>query len=180
MFRELAMRKMEEQEKKVRAMEEMLAQLPKVLARTVREQMGPQPSETEIKQLSWQLRQVEGMMERVVSYNPEHKIKITATVWIWIAMVLVTAVAVALAVNAIGNKRELVRNDTKYRMLQLDTANKPLQAYLIYVDSVYRNRDEIRDWVLKEQETMTENLERLNRAERLEKDAKNLRKKAGR
>ena len=36
MFRELAMRKMEEQENREKALEEMMARLPKALARTVR------------------------------------------------------------------------------------------------------------------------------------------------
>jgi hypothetical protein len=72
-----------------------------------------------------------------------------------------------------------IANDTKYRHLRLDTAHKSLQLYLDQLDSVYKAHPDFREKVLEREEEYRLNFERLRKAERLKKEAKNLEKAAG-
>lgn len=65
-------------------------------------------------------------------------------------------------------------NDTKYRQLRLDTAQKSLQIYLDQVDSLYIARPDMRKIVLEKEEEYQTNFERLQKAEQLKAEAKEL------
>jgi hypothetical protein len=72
-------------------------------------------------------------------------------------------------------------NDTKYRYLRLDTANQSLQLYLDQADEHYRLDPDLRKKVIEAEELNQRNLERLQKAERLKRKARELEKKvAGR
>ena len=80
-----------------------------------------------------------------------------------------------------GNKLDdYVANDTKYRYLRLDTAQKGLQLHLDHVDSLYNTQSDMRKTVLETQEEYLQNFERLSKAERLKAEAKDLEKEAQR
>lgn len=99
MFRELAMRKMEEQENRVKALEEMMARLPKALARSVREELGPQPDHRDINKLSYELLLMRDVMTKVLAHRPVLRHRLTVTFWAWIILVVVAAVAIGIAVR---------------------------------------------------------------------------------
>ncbi len=70
-------------------------------------------------------------------------------------------------------------NDTKYRMLRLDTVHYRLQFFLDRADSLYRVDPDLRKSVLETEEQRRINFERLQRAERLKEEAKKLEKEVG-
>jgi len=69
-----------------------------------------------------------------------------------------------------------IANDTKYRYLRLDTAQKGLQFYLYHIDSFYATYPDLRKKMLQTEEQHRINFERLQRAERLKAEAKDLEK----
>lgn len=69
-----------------------------------------------------------------------------------------------------------IANDTKYRYLRLDTAQKGLQFYLYHIDSLYATYPDLRKKMLQTEEQYRINFERLQRAERLKAEAKDLEK----
>ena len=71
-----------------------------------------------------------------------------------------------------------IANDTKYRWLRLDTANRGLQSYLDGVDSLYNVWPDMRKNVLEMEEKNQLNFERLQKAERLKGEARELENKA--
>lgn len=73
-----------------------------------------------------------------------------------------------------------IANDTKYRQLRLDTAQRSLQHYLEQVDSLYDVWPGMRKAILKAEEKKRESFERLQKAERLKKEAEELEMKAKR
>ncbi|SDX68546.1 hypothetical protein SAMN05444410_1263 [Hydrobacter penzbergensis] len=73
-----------------------------------------------------------------------------------------------------------IANDTKYRQMRLDTTHKSLQLYLDRLDSLYETYPNMREKVLETEEEHRLNFERLQKAERLRTEAKNLEKSAGR
>ena len=66
-------------------------------------------------------------------------------------------------------------NDTKYRLIRLDTAFTPLQRYLDKVDQVYTNNPGLRDSVITKEEENRRNFERLEKADRMNREADKLR-----
>ncbi|MCW3092201.1 MAG: hypothetical protein JWP81_3270 [Ferruginibacter sp.] len=65
-------------------------------------------------------------------------------------------------------------NDTKYRWLRLDTSQRSLQVYLDRVDSLYSQSPDMREKLIEAEEHYRFNFERLQKAERLKAEAKQL------
>ena len=57
-----------------------------------------------------------------------------------------------------------IANDTKYRELRLDTANRGLQSYLDFTDSLYNVNPVLRNIVFHKEENNRINYEKLQRA----------------
>jgi len=70
-----------------------------------------------------------------------------------------------------------IANDTKYRHLKLDTANKGLQKYLYTVDSFYRTYPNMREVIIEREEENRRNAAMLDRAKVMESEAGELKKK---
>ena len=74
-----------------------------------------------------------------------------------------------------GSKlNEYMANDTKYRLLQLDTSNRNIKKYLAYADSMYKSTENLRKLVIEKEDEQQKNIEKLLRANRLKAEAKNL------
>lgn len=69
---------------------------------------------------------------------------------------------------------EYIANDTKYRLLQLDTSNKNIQKYFAYADSMYKSTDNLRRLVIEKEEEQRKNYDKLLRAKHLKAEATNL------
>ena len=70
-----------------------------------------------------------------------------------------------------------IANDTKYRQLKLDSANKRLQSNLDAVDSLYQVNPDLRETEILHEERNRKNLEMLQKAVRMESEAKELKRK---
>ncbi len=70
-----------------------------------------------------------------------------------------------------------IAGDTKYRYLKLDSSRKPLQIFLLTIDSFYNANTEMRKTVLAQEEQNKLNFERLEQAALLKEQAKELEKK---
>ncbi len=97
---------------------------------------------------------------------------------IWITAGLFVAFALVCAGwYSTSNKLDgYIANDTKYRQLRLDTANRSLQSYLDLTDSLYNLDPDVRNIVIKAEERNRKNFERLQKAEHLKAEAKELEK----
>lgn len=69
---------------------------------------------------------------------------------------------------------DYVANDTKYRLLQLDTSNRNIQKYFAFADSMYKSTDNLRKLVLEKEDEQQKNIKKLIRANQLKAEAKNL------
>ena len=71
-----------------------------------------------------------------------------------------------------------IANDTKYRYLKLDTGNVILQQQLYWVDSLANAKPNLRDSVIRVEEQYHKNFELLQKANRMNAEAENLKAKA--
>ena len=95
---------------------------------------------------------------------------------IWIAAGLWVALSLSIAGLYVTNGKlnNYIENDTKYRHLRLDTANKILQINLDREDSLYFSSREFRKIVIQTEENYQHNFERLRKADLLKAEAKDL------
>lgn len=73
-----------------------------------------------------------------------------------------------------------IANDTKYRLLRLDTAHHSLQLFLDQADSSYQIDPDLRKTVAETEKQRRVNFERLLKAGRLRNEAKMLEEAVGR
>lgn len=101
---------------------------------------------------------------------------------IWISVGLFIALCLVCSGWYVTSTKlnSFIASDTKYRLLRLDTVHKSLQLYLDHLDSLYKIQPDMREKVLETEEEYRLNFERLQKAERLKTEAKNLEKAAGR
>jgi hypothetical protein len=99
---------------------------------------------------------------------------------ILIATVLFIAFSLALAILYVTNNKlnAYIENDTKYRHLRLDTGNPLIQINLDKEDSLYNTTPDLRKMVLQTEEDYLQNFERLQKADRLKAEAKDLEREA--
>ena len=81
--------------------------------------------------------------------------------------------------NTFQKLEKFQENDTKYRLMRLDTAFAPLQHYLGKVDRVYTNNPGLRDSVIAQEEENKKNMELLLEAYRKTREAERLKSEAG-
>lgn len=68
-------------------------------------------------------------------------------------------------------------SDTKYRYLKLDTASRSLQQYFDLVDSLYKSNLNLRQTVLETEKLNRKHIEMLQKANQMEYDANDLKRK---
>lgn len=95
---------------------------------------------------------------------------------IWTAAGLFISLALVSAgwYSTFSKVNDYIANDTKYRQLRLDSANKGLQTYLDVIDSLYDTRNDMRRIVIRKEEINFRNFEQLRRAYNLKAEAKEL------
>jgi hypothetical protein len=97
----------------------------------------------------------------------------------WIAAGLWVVLSLSIAGLYVTNSKlnAYIANDTKFRHLRLDTANKRLQIALEREDSLYYSNPDFRKIVIKTEENYLHDFERLRKADRLKAEAKDLERK---
>ncbi|MCF3110612.1 hypothetical protein LL912_17635 [Niabella sp. CC-SYL272] len=123
----------------------------------------------------------EPVIQKLEHHHHVHKI-IVATGVLFIAVCLLCCGWY----NTYQKLEQFQGNDTKYRLMRLDTAFTPLQRYLDKVDQAYTNNSGLRDSVITKEEENRKNMgllqeayNRVKEAEKLKSEAGKLRKAAG-
>lgn len=139
---------------------------------------GSQVLAEKLNELSPCLSQVIDLLQRPIENKVLHHHHVPRLIWITAGLLLALSL-VCSGWYQTSEKLEGYRaNDTKFRLLKLDTANKGLQNYLWLADSLYHQYPDLRETILQEEEQNQRNRELLQRAKAMESAAKELKRKA--
>lgn len=189
-FMELSSRKIQEQDKKIAAIENKINEVP-----SINEMMGDLFTGIEgfradmqevlllpekLEQFSKQLEDAKSILTQPIETKVIHQHHVPKLIWITGGLFLVICLACAGWYIAASKLDNFIASDTKYRQLRLDTAQRGLQLYLDHLDSSYKIQADMRKKVLETEEQYLVNFERLRKAERLKRDAEDLERAAGR
>lgn len=185
-FMEITSRKVEGQDKRIAAVEEKIKNIPdnteliqKLLGTVeglrVEVKNSRFPGE-KMKDFSAQLDLAISLLDRPVQNKVLHHHYVPKIIWITFGLFVALALACSGWYMTVIKLDGYIANDTKYRHLRLDTSFKKLQIYLDLTDSLYNTRPDMRKVVLETEEEYRQNFERLQKAERLKAEAKDLEK----
>jgi len=132
------------------------------------------------QKLSDQLELVTTLLKHPVSNKVMHHHHIPKLIWISVGLFLSFSLVCSGWYVTSSKMNSFINNDTKYRWIRLDTSQRSLQLYLDRVDSLYNKLPDMRKNVVETEEEYRLNFERLQRAERLKAEAKELEKIATR
>jgi predicted RND superfamily exporter protein len=98
---------------------------------------------------------------------------------IWAAIILFILLSLESAgwLNTVNKLDKYSENDTKYRFMRLDTTAKKLQIYLDSTDARYKSDPNLLNIVVELEDQFQKNMERLEKAEKLKHEAKDLENK---
>lgn len=189
-FMEVISRKLQESDKKIAAVEEKIKDIPantellhKVLNCVERIRSDIKEAALlpdKLLQFSNRLKLTTDIFKQPTLNKVIHHHHIPKLIWIS-AGLFITLCLVCSGWYVTSTKLDgFVASDTKYRQLRLDTTHRSLQLYLDELDSLYRAQPDLREKVLEIEEEYQLNFERLQKAERLKTEAKNLENAAGR
>ena len=189
-FMEVTTRKVETQDKQIAAIEEKVKDIPgnteliQKLITTVEGlhsdvRINSLQQETTQK-LSDQLELVTTLLKHPVSNKVMHHHHIPKLIWISVGLFVAFSLVCSGWYVTSSKMNSFINNDTKYRWIRLDTSQRSLQLYLDRVDSLYNKLLNMRKNVVETEEEYRLNFERLQRAERLKAEAKELEKIATR
>lgn len=130
-----------------------------------------------LRELSQQLEKNILLLKNPLAQKTVHHHHIPKIGSIAIALIVALAVVAAGWYTTADKLDGYIANDTKYRYLKLDTANFYLQRLLYRVDSMSHKNGFMRDAVLAMEEKNRNNFELLQKAQRMNAEAENL--KAG-
>jgi len=189
-FMEVTTRKVETQDKQIAAIEEKVKDIPgnteliQKLITTVEGlhsdvKINSLQQET-TQNLSDQLELVTTLLKHPVSNKVMHHHHIPKLIWISVGLFVALSLVCSGWYVTSSKMNSFITNDTKYRWIRLDTSQRSLQLYLDRVDSLYNKLPDMRKNVVETEEEYRLNFERLQRAERLKAEAKELEKIATR
>ena len=189
-FMEVTSRKVEGQDKKIAAIEEKMKDMPanNELLRKLLDSVEILRSDLgsvsllpgKINNFSNRLDLATDLLRQPAINKVIHHHHIPKLIWISVGL-FITLCLVCSGWYVTSTKLDgFVASDTKYRQLLLDTAHRSLQLYLNQLDSLYEMQPDLRKRVLETEEKYRLNFERLQKAEQLKTEAKNLEKAAGR
>lgn len=189
-FMEVTSRKVEGQDKKIAAIEEKIKDIP-ANVELLRKLLGSMEGlRFEIKEASLlpeklthfsnRLELAANTLKQPATNKIIHHHHVPKLIWISAGLFIGLCLVCSGWYVTASKLNNFIANDTKYRQLRLDTAHKSLQLYLDHLDSLYKIQPDMREKVLETEEEYRHNFERLQKAERLKKEAENLEKAAGR
>jgi glucosamine 6-phosphate synthetase-like amidotransferase/phosphosugar isomerase protein len=187
-FLEVTTKKVETMDKKITALEEKSKSISnntetiQKLIGTMEELQNDVKSsrfpEEKIQNLETKLDANINVINRSLSTKVLHHHHIPKIIWIACGLFIVLALVCSAWYNTANKLDSYIANDTKYRQLKLDTAHTYMQAYLDQIDSLYNVDPDMRKNVLATEEEYRLNFDRLQRADRLREEAKDLEWKA--
>ena len=188
-FVEVAIHKMEKQDKRIEQIEALMQkqletdneikQLCSAIA-SLKESVHNEPiSENKISTLQIQMDMLINKLATPPAYKVLHHHHVPKIIWGTILLAVMLFMASAGWFYTDRKLDSYIANDTKYRALKLDTALQPLQRYLDRLDSAYATNSSMRDEVIKKEQEYQDNFYRLQKALRLREEARKLEKEAG-
>ncbi len=186
-FMEVAVKKMELQDKKLSELEERLTNgadhtkdIQQLIASVegLKTTFNPGQLSNKVQELSTRLTLAIGILQKPVGNKVNHHHHIPKLIWITAGLFILLSLVCSGWYMTSEKLNGFVANDTKFRKLKLDSANKRLQIDLYQVDSLYRVNPDIREIVIRTEEENKRNLEMLQRARNMENEASELKRKA--
>jgi hypothetical protein len=130
-----------------------------------------------IQKLSEGLERNSHQQKTSVETNVIHHHHISKGIWVAVVLFVFISLESAGWLNTENKLDQYTENDTKYRFMRLDTTAKNLQIYLDSSDTRYKSDPEMRVLVIKMEDQYRQNMERLEKAEQLKQEAKDLENK---
>jgi hypothetical protein len=186
-FMEVAVKKMELQDKKLLELEERLTKGPdhtKHIQQLTASVEGLKTAfnsgqlSNKVQELSARINLAIGLLQKPVENKVNHHHHVPKLIWITAGLFILLSLVCSGWYVTSEKLSGFIVNDTKYRKLKLDSANKRLQIDLDRVDSFYRVNADLREMVLRTEEENKKNLEMLQRARNMENEANELKRKA--
>lgn len=134
-------------------------------------------SPNRLQEFSARLALAINLLQKPVENKVNHHHHIPKLIWITAGLFLLLSMVCAGWYMSTEKLDGFIANDTKYRQLKLDSANKRLQADLEVIDSLYQVNPDLRERVIQNEERNKKNLEMLQKAIRMENEANELKKK---
>ncbi len=188
-FMEVAVKKMELQDKKLLALEERLTNVPdhtKHIQQLIASVEGLKTTVNsgqllnKVQKLSARVTLAISLLQKPVENKVNHHHHVPRLIWITAGLFIVLSFVCSGWYMTTEKLNDFIANDTKYRKLKLDSANKRLQSELDLVDSLYRVNPDFREIVIKTEGENKRNLEMLQRARSMENEASKLKRKGKR
>jgi hypothetical protein len=185
-FMEVAVKKMELQDKKLADLEERLnngPDLTKHMQQLIASVEGLKISfnsgqlSNKVLELSARISIAIGLLQKPVENKVNHHHHVPKLIWIAAGLFILLSLVCSGWYMTSEKLNGFVANDTKYRKLKLDSANKRLQVDLDLVDSLDLVNPDLREIVIKAEKENTRNLEMLRRARNMENEASELKRK---
>ena len=188
-FMEVAIHKMEKQDKRMENIEAFIkkqtennAEIKQLVAAigSLKEDIhNTGLSEKKISALSMQIDRLLDRLNTASVQKVEHHHHVPKIIWAT-AILMITLCMVSTGWFYTGKKLSgFIANDTKYRAIRLDTAQKSLQQYLDYIDSAYIKNPNMRRAIIQKEKEYQTNFYRLQKALLLKEEAKKLEREAG-
>lgn len=185
-FMEVTSKKMELVDKKMLAIEEKIKNIPdnanlighlitKVDA--LREEFSSSFSMDRLDEFGKRLDEGIHFLKLSPQNKVVHQHHVPKIIWIAAGLFIVLALVCAGWYNTYNKLDASIANDSKYRYLKLDTANKNLQRYMFLVDSFYAADVNFRSKVIYSEERNLKNLALLQKAYQLKSEVKDLEKR---
>lgn len=185
-FMEVAIKKMESQDKKLADLEEKLlngsdytAQLKHLIAsvQELKAIFNEEELPGKIQELSVRLTVTLAILQKPLENKVTHHHHVPKVIWVTAGLFLLFTLVCSGWYMTAEKLDSFIANDTKYRQLKLDTANYRLQQYLYYLDSLYQINPRIREIVTRTEEQNQRNIELLEKARNLDRKAGEMKKK---
>jgi hypothetical protein len=131
----------------------------------------------EMRELSKAIIEVRDQLNRPVTSTVQHHHYIPKIIWLCIVLFVSLAVVCTGWYMTANTLTEYNANDTKYRYLKLNS-NKSLLDLLYRTDSLFRADAGLRDSVIQQEEENQRIFEMLQKANNMEREAEELKRKA--
>lgn len=132
--------------------------------------------ENDLRQLNSNLNKTNGYLSQPVVNKVEHHHHVPKVVIISAVLFAVICLITTGWYNTFQRLEQYRENDTKYRFLKVQH-NKPLQNLLFKTDSIYKLQSDMRDDVIRKEDSILDRFKRMQELEAKEKEVKDIKEK---